>query len=200
MNSSSVITTDRLRLEPFAPNHATALNAINNEPEVMEFLTLGQPQPLSKTQLAIAKVQERWARLGYGWWAVILRGTETVIGAACLQHVANVDSAELEIGWRLSTAATGHGYATEAGRAAAEFAFDVVGASHVIAVAHPDNTNSHRVMERIGMQLRGTEIHYDETCTTYLLTRNAFAGQRINDFLNPRILASVQRPFQRTHS
>ena len=173
MTSASIITTDRLRLEPFAPGHATALNAINNEPQVMEFLTFGQPQPIAETRTAIARVQDRWVRLGYGWWAVILRETDTIIGAACLQHVANVDSAELEIGWRLTTSATGHGYATEAGKAAANYAFDTVGADHVIAVANPANVASHRVMERIGMTLRGIETHYDEPCTTYVLHNHA---------------------------
>ncbi|MGJ8621319.1 MAG: GNAT family N-acetyltransferase [Yoonia sp.] len=176
MPQGTVLTTARLRLEPFAANHAPALNAINNEPAVMAFLSDGAPETLEKTQAAIARVAERWARLGYGWWAMILRDSHQVIGAACLQNVANQDTAELEIGWRLTTAATGHGYATEAGKAAAEYAFDIIGAGHVIAVAHPDNIASHRVMERIGMRFRGSETHYDQPCTTYVLQRPRPAG------------------------
>ena len=169
---SATITTARLRLEPFAMPHAAALNAINNEPAVMEFLSSGEPETLELTKTVIERVRIRWETRGYSWWAIILRETEQVIGAACAQPVANVDGAEIEIGWRLATSATGNGYATEAGKAAADYVFDVVGADHVVAVADPKNTHSHKVMDRVGMTFRGIETHYDEPCTTYVLKKN----------------------------
>ena len=174
MQKPTSIITSRLCLEPFTPEHVPTLNAINNEPEVMEFLSDGNPQSISTTQQAVEKVQDRWSRLGYSWWAVMLRETGKVIGAACLQNVANVEGAELEIGWRLSTNATGKGYATEAGLSAAQFAFEVIGADHIIAVANPKNTASHHVMQRVGMTYRGVETHYDEDCTTYALQKSDF--------------------------
>jgi RimJ/RimL family protein N-acetyltransferase len=169
--NSANITTPRLQLVPFAVHHAPALNAINNEPQVMEYLANGTPEPIDRTLAAIARVRERWQRLGYSWWAIIARETDSVIGAACVQNVANKAATDLEIGWRLTTAATGQGYATEAGKAAADYAFDVIGAAYVIAVANPANITSHRVMERVGMTLRGIESPYDEGCTTYVLQK-----------------------------
>lgn len=167
--TTATLTTERLRLEPFAPRHAPALNAINREPKVRELLITGDPETLQQTEDAVTRVQARWQTLGYGWWAVITRATDTVIGAVCAQNVANEAGAEIELGWRLATAATGKGYATEAGKAAARYAFDVIGVDHVIAVAHPDNAASHRVMERVGMTYRGREVHYGEDCTSYVL-------------------------------
>lgn len=166
---SATITTQRLRLEPFAIHHAPFLNTINNEPQVMKFLSNVTPETIDTTHAAIARVRERWERLGYSWWAIITRATDSVIGAACMQNVANKADADLEIGWRLATASTGHGYATEAGKAVADYAFDVIGAAYVIAVADPKNIASHRVMERVGMSFRGTESHYDQPCTTYAM-------------------------------
>ncbi|MEL6684938.1 MAG: GNAT family N-acetyltransferase [Pseudomonadota bacterium] len=170
----TTVTTQRLRLEPFAPAHASALNAINNEPAVMEFLSEGVPETMERTQDAISRVRDAWAKLGYSWWAIIDRSTEEVIGAACAQHVARKPEAEIEIGWRLATATTGKGFATEAGRAAARYAFEVIDVDHVVAVAHPDNIASHKVMQRIGMTFRGIETHYDADCTTYVLNRTDF--------------------------
>ena len=169
----TTVITERLRLEPFAPVHAPALNAINNEPAVMEFLSEGIPETLEKTRAAIDRVRGAWESLGYSWWAIVERATGEVVGAACVQHVARDPEAEIEIGWRLATATTGKGYATEAGLAAARYAFDVIGVDHVVAVAHPDNVNSHRVMQRIGMTFRGVETHYDAPCTTYVRYRDA---------------------------
>ena len=168
---SATITTQRLRLEPFAVHHAPSLNAINNEPQVKEFLSNNTAESIETTCAAITRVRDRWERLGYSWWAIISRTTDSVIGAACVQNVANKAGADLEIGWRLATASTGHGYATEAGKAVVDYAFDVIGARHVIAVADPKNIASHRVMQRVGMSLRGIETHYDQPCTTYVMQK-----------------------------
>ena len=171
---TAVIHTQRLRLEPFDPTHAPALNAINNEPQVMKFLSAGEPETIEDTLAAIARVRHRWESLRFGWWAIIEQASGNVIGAACLQHVANQQEAELEIGWRLATSANGKGYATEAGKAAAVYAFNVIGVDHVIAVADQENTASHRVMARVGMQFRGIETHYDAQCATYVLKAHDF--------------------------
>jgi ribosomal-protein-alanine N-acetyltransferase len=52
----------------------------------------------------------------------------------------------------------GCGLATEASRAALEYAFGVLGAGRVTAVTDPPNVASVRVMERLGMRFvhRGT--------------------------------------------
>lgn len=55
----ATIETERLRLEPYAQAHASALNAINNEPQVMEFLSDGVPETIADTQAKIATVRAR---------------------------------------------------------------------------------------------------------------------------------------------
>ncbi|EBA13183.1 GNAT family N-acetyltransferase [Roseobacter sp. CCS2] len=169
---TATIETKRLRLEPFAESHAASLNAINTEPQVIAFLSDGPPEILEDTLQTIKRVRERWRTVGYSWWAIIETASDKVIGAACLQHVANKPDAELEIGWRLAKAANGNGYATEAGKAAADYAFDVIGVDHIVSVADQRNTASHRVMERVGMRFRGIETHYDAPYTTYVMHRS----------------------------
>ena len=156
-------------MEPFALDHAPYLNAINNEPQVREFLGDGTPETLDQTQSKITLTRGRWETLRFGWWTLFQRETDAIIGLACLQHVANDPAAELEIGWRLTATTTGKGYATEAGKAAAVYAFETIGADHVIAVADQENVGSHRVMERLGMRFRGIETHYGRSCKTYAL-------------------------------
>lgn len=169
LHSRYTILTDRLRLEPFAPAHAVTLNSIDNEPAVMRFLGYSAPKTLETTEESIARSQLAWETLGYSWWSIFELATNRIVGSTCVQHVAHDPENEIEIAWRLATAATGQGYATEAGTAAARFAFDVVGIGHVIAMALPENSASLRVMQRIGMQYRGIETHYDHRCATYAL-------------------------------
>jgi RimJ/RimL family protein N-acetyltransferase len=165
MGFPMIIETERLCLEPFADRHLAGLHALSSDPEVMRFI--GPVQTLEETRSAISKASERWQRLGYGWWAIRESASKRIIGAACLQNIANDEDAPLEIGWRLAPLARRKGYATEAGRAAINFAFDGVRTSLVLAVANQENKASHRVMQRLGMTYRGIETHYGLPLTTY---------------------------------
>jgi RimJ/RimL family protein N-acetyltransferase len=57
-----------------------------------------------------------------------------------------------EIGWRLVRPAWGHGYATEAARAALDDAFSRLGLVEVVAYTARDNLRSQAVMERLHMR------------------------------------------------
>lgn len=63
----------------------------------------------------------------------------------------------------------GKGYATEAATAIVQFATGQIGVDYLVAVAHPENLASHRVMQRLGMRYRGIEQHYDQPCVVYEL-------------------------------
>ena len=58
---------------------------------------------------------------------------------------------EVEVGWRLAREAWGRGYATEAARAALEFAFGDLGLDSVNSITAVVNLPSRAVMERLGM-------------------------------------------------
>nr|WP_281257886.1 GNAT family N-acetyltransferase [Litoreibacter ponti] len=156
-------------LTPYAPEHAAQLNVMSSDPEVMRYL--GDVETMAETEAYIAKAQMRWQKYGFGWWSVFLRDSDTLVGAACLQHLAHEESAPLEIGWRLVPAFHGKGFATEAGRAAMEYGFQQVGVDYLVSVAHRDNLASQKVMERLGMTYRGLETHYGESCAVYEITR-----------------------------
>ncbi|MGB8649148.1 MAG: GNAT family N-acetyltransferase, partial [Mycobacteriales bacterium] len=66
-------------------------------------------------------------------------------------------SPALEVGWRLAEPYWGHGYATEAARAALE-----VGLEHqpsVVSMTAVTNQRSWRVMERLGLRREGVFDH-----------------------------------------
>ena len=128
---------------------------------------LGGADTREDTATGIARQQDKWRRYGFGWWSVFEKDGGALIGAACLQHLGHIESNPLEIGWRLIPEAQGKGYATEAGRAAMDFGFDVIGETYLTSVANPANTASTRVMERLGMRYVGVQMHYDEACATY---------------------------------
>jgi RimJ/RimL family protein N-acetyltransferase len=168
----SILTTARLRLEPFADKHLADMNAMNCHPEVMRYLS-GKPETLDETRAIIERVKARWLEVGYSWWSFIARETGQFVGAGCLQNLRREATplpdpdGPLEIGWRLRRDAQGRGFATEAATAIVDFAFDVRAAQELLAVCHPENTASAGVMARLGMQDQGLQRWYGREMTTY---------------------------------
>jgi RimJ/RimL family protein N-acetyltransferase len=60
--------------------------------------------------------------------------------------------AQVELGWVLDPANTGHGYATEAVQELLRYAFEDLGVRRVVANCFLDNESSWRLMERVGMR------------------------------------------------
>lgn len=162
------LETERLRLEPWAPEHLDGLNLMSADPLVMRYVG-SVTRTREETAAAIERHRGRWITHGFGWWSFLERATGELIGAGCIQHVAGEPANPLEIGWRLRPDHWGLGFATEAAVAMGTFAFDRLGIELLLAVAVPENTASRRVMERLGMRYRGLERWYDMEVATYAI-------------------------------
>lgn len=164
------LDTTRLRLEPYNDSHYQGLRVMDNDPGVMRYISKGIVKTPEETRENIRRVQDRWHKYGFSWWAIKEKTSGTVVGAACLQYLENVEGAPLEIGWRLIPEHNGKGYATEAAKAIIDFAAEHTDANYLVAVADPENIPSQRVMQRLGMTYKATEQHYDEPCVVYELS------------------------------
>ncbi len=123
----------------------------------MAFLR-GRPMSRAESDAQIDVFQSSITAHGYGFWAMELRDTGELIGLAGLLDVRfeAAFTPAIEIGWRLSHAHWGKGFATEAAGAALDFAFaspdqDGLGLETIIAMTVHNNVRSRRVMERLGM-------------------------------------------------
>jgi hypothetical protein len=94
-----------------------------------------------------------------GRWAIERREDKPLVGVAILLPLPP-GADDLEMGWHLHPAAWGHGYATEAGRALAAWAFSQ-GIDEVLAVVRPADRRAEAAVRRIGMKWVGeTEKYY----------------------------------------
>ena len=143
--------TDRLRLRQWRESDFAPFAAMAADPQVMEFLL---PLPTrADSDAAVARTRSRIAENGWGFWAVEHRESGEFMGFTGL----NSPMAELpfspcvEIGWRFARKWWGHGYASEAARAALQVGFERLGLEEIVAFTAWNNTRSAAVMQRIGM-------------------------------------------------
>jgi RimJ/RimL family protein N-acetyltransferase len=87
--------------------------------------------------------------------------------------ITGVDEDEIEVGWVVAVAHRGKGLATEAAGAAIAYAFDVLGVDEVVAYTSPGNAASMRVMEKLGMTVRGEGRSRDGKVAVILVARRA---------------------------
>jgi RimJ/RimL family protein N-acetyltransferase len=172
----TILTTRRLRLEPFDEAHIPGLFAINREPEVVRYIT-GRAETLDETAAVVARVKSRWAEWGFSWWSFIELHTDEIVGCGCIQYLGGDRANPLEIGWRLRPDKWHQGLASEAALRMADFAFETVGATLLCAVCDPDNARSARVMQNFGMKLRGTERWYEMETLVYQITQEEWRRQ-----------------------
>lgn len=88
------------------------------------------------------------ARHGTQHWAVMERGSPTIIGCCGLNLFEG--GPDFELVFHFVPGVWGRGYATEAARAVTELGFTRFSIPRIVAGHHPDNHGSQRVLEKLG--------------------------------------------------
>jgi RimJ/RimL family protein N-acetyltransferase len=126
---------------------------------------------------AVARLRE----FGFGRRWIIGKEAGAGLGFVETKHFGRscdeVSPDEVEIGWMITRSAWGHGYATEAGAAIRDEAFERMGFESIVAVHHPENAASPRIMEKLGMAFEREVVARDGwPYRLYRLTREEWAS------------------------
>jgi RimJ/RimL family protein N-acetyltransferase len=139
---------DRLVFRRMTGADLDGMAELLGDPRVMEFYP--RPKTRDEAQGWIDRSTARYADDGFGLWIIDTTDGDFV-GDCGLTYQAVNGRQELEVGYHVRPELQGMGFATEAAAACRDFARDVVGATHLVTIIHPDNTASKRVAEKIGL-------------------------------------------------
>jgi RimJ/RimL family protein N-acetyltransferase len=157
------VHTDRLTLRRWRAEDREPFAAINADPEVMRFIGTGAVLGRGLSDDLVARFEREWRERGFGLWALSERDDDEqrLLGFCGLTVPMFLPSVlpAVEVGWRLARSAWGHGYATEAARAAIAFGFAEHGVEEILAIVDPGNERSLRVCEKLGMTARPDRTH-----------------------------------------
>jgi len=147
------LLTERLELRPFTLEDHAEYARICSDEEVMRYIGAGKANTPDITWRSMAGMLGHWQLLGYGIWAVTLRGGG-IIGHAGFIDVPGWPG--FELAWLLGRGHWGKGYAREAARAALQVAHDTLQRERVISLIRPQNAPSIRLAQALGAQRTGT--------------------------------------------
>ena len=181
----TIAETERLRLRTWAEGDDLLMDRHCNTPAVLRWV--GPLQTLDYTRNLIGWMKTLQAEHGHCYWALERKADGEFLGF-CGIKIANDPNSplqgEYEMGWRLREDAWGQGYGAEAARATIAFAFNHLGAKRVIAVTIPQNENSWRLMERLGLRRMRRYDYWEEVpgigrvdAIVYMLTRAQWEKQ-----------------------
>jgi len=141
--------TPRLRGERLTEAHLADVRRLQSDPDVMALL--GGVRDAAQTAEYLERNLAHWEQYAHGVYLVRARDTGEVAGMGCLRHLQLDERAEIEIGYLLFPVHWGRGLATEIAIACRDLGFTLAGVESLIAVTHPQNRASQRVMEHVGM-------------------------------------------------
>jgi RimJ/RimL family protein N-acetyltransferase len=146
------VVTPRLVLTPIGPDDIEDMVVLYGDPLVG--LWTG-PWTRATIDAWAADMTQRWAHDGVAKWMARDRSDGSLVGRGGCTRMDLDGEAVLELGWAIRDARTGHGYATELGQAAMDWA----GVHHpdlpIVAFTEVHNRASRAVTERLEMRQVG---------------------------------------------
>lgn len=147
------LETPRLFLRCFTPDDAPLLYDLDSDPEVMRYISQGQPTPLATIEEEVLPRWLAWYKKGQnmGYWAAHEQASGDFIGWFHFRPARYTPDA-MELGYRLKRNVWGRGYATEGSTALLHKAFTEWEVAYVVATTLEANKASQRVMEKCGLR------------------------------------------------
>jgi RimJ/RimL family protein N-acetyltransferase len=172
------LDTERLRLRVPASQDAEDLYDLFADADVMRGLGKEPVSAVEEVRAVIEGMIRDWRSDGLGAFVLETATTDPqVVGQAGLMIFDARDwtpstwakagpHAQPELGWALTRAYWGHGYATEAAAAIRNWAAERLKIDRLVSLISPENVRSQRVAERLGAIAAETVTPADSKRTT----------------------------------
>ena len=177
------IETPPLRLEPLDASKLEDFVALTANRAAMRYWHRGGPFTRETAERNFTDALNRLRDLDFGRRWIVSKGSGAGLGFTETKYFGEssegISPDEVEIGWMLWPSAWGQGYATEAGAAVRDEAFERLELGSIVAEHHPENAASRRVMEKLGLRFERDGVTKDGwPLRLYRLTRAQWETRR----------------------
>ena len=146
---SSLLETERLRLEHWTADAVEELLSLHGNADVQRYLDArGETWSREKAARRLGEWQTEWRELGLGKHRLVRRSDGVFVGRAGFSQFGDTP----EIGYSLARNWWGQGYATEIAQALSNWFFATRHEDRFVGFTHTGNLASIAVMRKIGME------------------------------------------------
>jgi RimJ/RimL family protein N-acetyltransferase len=161
-----VFETARLTVRPRSIDDLDACLEMDGDPEVARFVAGPWADPVAHRAFVENRIRHTYP-IGMGYRSIM---APDFVGWILLTPLDLVGP-EVEIGWRVTAKARGHGYATEAARCVLGYALNELRLPQVVADIDPANIASVAVAGKLGLRPAGTVRYAGGIVIRYIAAR-----------------------------
>lgn len=166
-----IVSTPRLRLEPFTLADRAFIVELLNEEDFLRFIGDKGVRSLSDAERYLQEGPlGSYARHGHGLWRVALKESGEVVGMCGLIRRDYLDAPD--IGFAFLHRYRGRGFGHEAGAATIAYGRTVLGMARILGVTLPDNTASIALLKKLGLREEGRLAAPNEGRTLLVFSTN----------------------------
>lgn len=154
-----VLPTPRLILRALQPSDLNDLYEYASDPQIDQHVPWEHYRNIEEARENLNDFLEEYEKDGLGAWGIEHRADRKLIGIINTS-IPHRTHRRVEVGYTISRAYWGQGYATEALQALIQFGFEKMDLLRIEAVVLPKNKSSAKVLLKAGMQYEGLLRHY----------------------------------------
>ncbi len=155
-----IAETERLHVCSWSPDDVIKLYNLTREPGLSQFSLSGYEDfTMAQAKTWIQSEMLRFEKYSVSRFGIYLKATEELIGISGLFEQPYPNQKEVELNYRYPIRRRGNGYALEAAKAVIDYGFSKLNLPHIHANADLTNTQSHKILNRLGMKRVG-DIEY----------------------------------------
>ncbi|WP_299177071.1 GNAT family N-acetyltransferase [uncultured Brevundimonas sp.] len=161
--NAAILTTERLVLTPVDVTDLDDLLALWSDEDFTRHIT-GRAMTSEEVWFRLLRDLGQWSVAGYGSWTMRLADSGAYLGnVAILDHRRLIEPplTDPELGWGLSPAFQGQGFAAEALRAALDWTDAHLSGARTVCMIAPENLASIRLATRVGFRPYATTTYKD---------------------------------------
>jgi RimJ/RimL family protein N-acetyltransferase len=168
-----ILETERLRLRGHTLADFAHTGPMWRDDSVMVYMG-GRPLTLEESWTRFLRYAGHWVVLGFGYWVIQEKATGDFVGEIGLGDFKRDLEPSLhgvpELGWVLTPAKHGRGYATEAAKAVLRWGREHFGPSEFSCIIHPEHRASLNVAKKCGFVPEGSGDYKGRPTTILKLT------------------------------
>ncbi len=149
------IETERLILRELRTTDLDGMFELDSNPEVHKYLGNKPVKTKAESQKMLDSIINQYKERGIGRFAAIEKVTGNFIGWSGIrlntEYNMNGYTKYYDVGYRLIPKYWGKGYATESGKAAVNYAFNVLKLTKLYGITEMENQASHNALLKIGL-------------------------------------------------